>query len=108
MHLLFEHALFRSQSELDTHSGRQPVYGSPKYSGKQEHEPTPLRSLHNALAPHGDGLQGFGSGSSGSVIKLRQFWISEQRFDCFSSIVLGYIYYHLHSIREHPLKGSPV
>lgn len=55
LHLLFEHALLRSQSEFDTHSGRHPVYGSPKYSGKQEQEPTPLRSLHWAFAPQGDG-----------------------------------------------------
>lgn len=63
LHLLLEHALLRSQSEFETHSGRHPVYGSPKYSGKQEHEPTPFLSLHNALAPHGDGLHGFGGGS---------------------------------------------
>jgi len=57
--LLFKHALLRSQSELITHSGLQPVYGSPKYSGRHTQEPAPLRSLHTALAPHGDGLHGF-------------------------------------------------
>lgn len=67
LHLLLEQALLRSQSELDTHSGRHPVYGSPKYSGKQEQEPTPLRSLQSAFAPHGDGLHGFGGGSEASV-----------------------------------------
>lgn len=66
LHLLLEHALLRSQSEFDTHSGRQPVYGSPKYSGKQEQDPIPLRSLHKAFAPHGDGLHGFGGGSEAS------------------------------------------
>lgn len=58
MHLLFKQALVRSQSELVTHSGLHPVYGSPKYSGRQAHEPAPFLSLHIALAPHGDGLHG--------------------------------------------------
>lgn len=58
LHLLFKHAFDLSQSAFITHSGRQPVYGSPKYSGKQEQEPAPFRSLHMALAPQGDGLQG--------------------------------------------------
>lgn len=58
-HLLLTQALLRSQSEFVTHSGRHPVYGSPKYSGRHEQEPAPFRSLHIALAPHGDGLQGF-------------------------------------------------
>lgn len=57
-HLLFTQALLRSQSELVTHSGLQPVYGSPKYSGKQIQEPAPFLSLQIAFAPHGDGLQG--------------------------------------------------
>lgn len=67
LHLLFEQALLRSQSELETHSGRQPVYGSPKYSGKQVQEPTPFLSLQIALAPHGEGLHGLGGGSGISV-----------------------------------------
>lgn len=58
LHLLFKQAFDRSQSELVTHSGLQPEYGSPKYSGKHVQEPAPLRSLQIALAPHGDGLQG--------------------------------------------------
>lgn len=57
-HLLFTHALLLSHSELVTHSGLHPVYGSPKYSGRHMQEPAPLRSLHRAFAPHGDGLQG--------------------------------------------------
>ena len=28
------------------------------YSGKQEQEPAPDRSVHRAFEPHGDGLQG--------------------------------------------------
>lgn len=28
------------------------------YSGKHEQDPAPLRSLHTALAPHGDGEHG--------------------------------------------------
>jgi hypothetical protein len=35
------------------------VYGSPKYSGRHMQDPAPFLSLHTALAPHGDGLQGF-------------------------------------------------
>lgn len=41
-----------------THSGLQPVYGSPKYSGKHVQEPAPLSSLQIALEPQGEGLQG--------------------------------------------------
>lgn len=59
LHRLLTQAFVRSHSEFCTHSGRQPVYGSPKYSGRQRHEPTPLRSLQTALAPHGDGEHGF-------------------------------------------------
>lgn len=70
LHLLLEQALLRSQSEFETHSGLHPVYGSPKYSGRQAQEPTPFRSLHNALAPHGDGWHGFGGGSGVSVKRL--------------------------------------
>lgn len=73
LHLLFEQALLRSQSEFDTHSGRHPVYGSPKYSGKHEQEPTPFLSLHNAFAPQGEGLQGLGGGSECSGIKNGKF-----------------------------------
>lgn len=58
-HLLFWHAFERSQSSLVTHSGLQPVYGSPKYSGRHTQEPAPFFSLHTALGPHGDGLHGF-------------------------------------------------
>jgi len=46
------------------------VYGSPEYSGKHVHDPAPLRSLHTAFAPHGDGLQGSG-GASTAVIATR-------------------------------------
>lgn len=70
LHLLLVQALLRSQSEFDTHSGRHPVYGSPKYSGKHEHAPIPFRSLQIAFAPHGEGLQGFGGGSGISVMHV--------------------------------------
>lgn len=60
-------ALLLSQSELTTHSGRQPVYGSPKYSGKHEHEPALFRSLQTALAPQGEGSQGFLGPSVGTT-----------------------------------------
>lgn len=46
------------QSVFKTHSGLHPVEGSPWYSGKQVQEPTPFFSLHTALEPQGDGLQG--------------------------------------------------
>lgn len=52
------HVLSRGQSVLITHSGLQPAYGSPKYSGKQEQDPAPWRSLQTALAPQGEGLHG--------------------------------------------------
>jgi hypothetical protein len=71
LHLLFVHALSREQSVLSTHSGRQPVYGSPKYSGKQEQDPAPLRSLHIAFAPHGEGLQGCLGPSVGTTAKKK-------------------------------------
>lgn len=58
LHLLFAHAFVRSQSAFVTHSGLHPVYGSPKYSGRQTQEPALFFSLHIALAPHGDGLHG--------------------------------------------------
>lgn len=43
------------------HSGLQPSYGFPKYPGKQVHEPALFCSLHWALTPQGDGVQGCGS-----------------------------------------------
>lgn len=69
LHLLFVHALVRSQSAFVTHSGLHPVYGSPKYSGRQTQEPAPFFSLQIALAPQGDGLQGSLGPSVGATIK---------------------------------------
>lgn len=60
MHLFLEQALSRGQSLFMTHSGRQPEYGSPWYSGRHEQEP----SRQTAFGPHGDGLQGSETGSS--------------------------------------------
>lgn len=77
LHLLFVHAFDLSHSEFWTHSGRQPVYGSPKYSGKQEHEPILFCSLQMAFAPHGEGLHGFISTSS---------WLGGAKFSIFFSI----------------------
>lgn len=51
IHLFLTQALSREQSELNTHSGRQPIYGSPWCSSIQVH--TPL--LHKAFGPHGEG-----------------------------------------------------
>lgn len=58
LHLLFIQALFDGQSVFRTHSGRQPSYGFPMYSGKQIHAPAPFCSRHWAFAPQGDGWQG--------------------------------------------------
>lgn len=58
MHLLFVQALLLSQSELVTHSGLHPTYGSPKYSFRQVQEPAPFLSLQIAFGPQGEGLQG--------------------------------------------------
>lgn len=76
LHLLLTHALSLGQSEFITHSGLQPAYGSPKYSGKQVQDPAPLRSLQTALAPHGDGLHGFLGTSTGSITAITQtvYW----------------------------------
>lgn len=74
LHLLFVHALSWGQSVFVTHSGLQPMYGSPKYSGKHVQEPAPPCSLHIAFAPHGEGLQGLLSsiifGITESVYKI--------------------------------------
>lgn len=71
-HLLFTQALLRSQSELTTHSGRHPVYGSPKYSGRQVQEPAPPRTLQIAFAPHGEGSQGSRGRSVGGATAIRE------------------------------------
>lgn len=55
-HLFRMHALSVEQSALNTHSGRHPRYGSPKYSGKQVQMPL----LHRAFDPQGDSLHGSG------------------------------------------------
>lgn len=46
-------------SAFVVHSGRQPIYGSPKKSSMHAHDPAPFCSLHIVFDPHGDGLQGF-------------------------------------------------
>lgn len=106
-HLLLTQALLRSQSELMTHSGLQPVYGSPKYSGRQTQEPAPLRSLHTAFAPHGDGLQGSRGPSVGGTgrhsPKLKVPYKTK-----FEEKKLYPKRFLLSNICEHPAKGSPV
>lgn len=62
-HLFRIHALLRGQSVFKTHSGRQPEYGSPRYSGIHVQMP----SLHWALDPQGEGLHGFIGSASISV-----------------------------------------
>lgn len=69
MHLFLTHALSRGQSLLRTHSGLQPTYGSPWYSGK--HVQIPL--LHRVLVPQGDGLQASCLGGAGTVKYYAQF-----------------------------------
>lgn len=51
LHLFLTQALFFGQSELETHSGLHPVYGSPWYSDKQLQMPL----LHTAFDPQGFG-----------------------------------------------------
>lgn len=57
-HLLRMQVRVEGQSELKTHSGRQPSYGFPIYSGRQMQDPALFCCLHWVFAPHGDGLQG--------------------------------------------------
>lgn len=73
--MLLTHALSLGQSVFKMHSGRQPVYGSPKYSGKHTHEPAPFLSLQTAFAPQGDGWQGFIGSDVGGVTKISFFVI---------------------------------
>lgn len=50
-------ALLGEQSESATHSGRQPVFGSPRRPGSHSQEaPVPF-TRHKAPGPHGDGTQ---------------------------------------------------
>lgn len=51
------HAKLLGHSEFKTHSYLQ-LGGEPMKFGKQEHDGYPLVSLHCALIPQGDGLQG--------------------------------------------------
>lgn len=66
-HLLRKQARSRWQSELSTHSGRQPIKGLPLYSGIQEHCPF----LQIVFGPQGDGTQG-SMGSVGSEIGMKK------------------------------------
>lgn len=65
-HLRLLQALFGEQSVFMVHSGLQPKYGSPWYSGKQVQAPL----LHLEFVPHGDGLHGS---------SLLGFWGSEAK-----------------------------
>lgn len=59
LHLLLIQARFDAQSEFDVHSGRHSIYGSPKYSGIQAHEPASFLSWQTAFIPHGVGWHGW-------------------------------------------------
>lgn len=83
-HLLRMQALSLAQSEFNTHSGRQPTYGSPKNSGKQVHVPFE----HSALKPHGDGLQG----SSFGFWAIKSYYVILNRTINYTYI---YIYTHM-------------
>lgn len=67
-HLFLIQALIEGQSEFKTHSGRQPSYGLPIYSGKQMQAPAPFCSLQIALEPQGEGLQGLIMSTMGCLI----------------------------------------
>lgn len=59
MHFWFEQALFRGQSALMVHSGRQPpAVGVPKKPGKHSHTAVSPDRRQIVFIPHGDGLQG--------------------------------------------------
>lgn len=68
MHLLLMHDLVGLHSVFSVHSGRQPMYGSPKYSFMH----VQMALSHFALAPHGDGSHGLYvvGGSSRSIISI--------------------------------------
>lgn len=63
-HFRLMQALFLGHSEFRTHSGRQPKYGLPRYSGKQVHSPF----RHWAFDPQGEGLHGSSAIGSSSTI----------------------------------------
>lgn len=66
MHFVFTHALSRGQSELMTHSGRQPLpLGLPWNPGKHSQNAFPPEARQCVLVPQGEGLHGFTSGCSG-------------------------------------------
>lgn len=64
-HLFLVQALFEEQSEFRIHSGRQPSYGFPKYSGKHWHDPMPFCSRQIAFDPQGFGSHGDRISSTG-------------------------------------------
>ena len=55
-------------SGLIVHSGLHSTYGSPNRPGKQVHAAAPFLSLHSALVPHGEGLQGSIISGLGDVV----------------------------------------
>lgn len=70
LHLFRIQALLDGQSEFSTHSGLHPSYGFPMYSSIHEHDPAPFCSLHTALGPHGDGIQGVSLSTIGSTDEM--------------------------------------
>jgi hypothetical protein len=73
MHLFLLQAMFLLQSPFSTHSGLQPILGSPKYSGRQLQSPL----SQCVFGPQGEGLQGSLSTSTMKKI-IRNF---EKKFD---------------------------
>lgn len=73
LHFWLIHANLSAHSLLLIHSGLQ-YGGDPTYSGKQEHDGKPLRTLQTAFDPHGDGWQGSTKTGSSSKI-LRRYCI---------------------------------
>ena len=84
-----------AQSELTTHSGLQPAYGSPKYSGRQVHWQLLPRTEGSALAPQGFGLQGSrGGGGAKNRIVSEEYREHEirRRERGISKVVLFHVY----------------
>ena len=97
IHLFCEQAKVLIQSELTVHSGRQPEYGSPKYSLLQVQTQVLPRTDESALDPHGFGLQG-SLGGGGAEIVNRNLGTKDFRFFKITNYMCN-MTNNLHTIR---------